>query len=93
MRDLYAWGELISRGFQSDDLEENITDWGSGMGSLSSCIGTDVWEKIGEAASNLCEYLGSDEALLACEEVLNELKELKEKVDGGGNPEGFGCIL
>jgi hypothetical protein len=37
--------------------------------------------------------LGNDEAVLACEEVLKELEELKEKVDSGGNPEAFECIL
>jgi hypothetical protein len=78
MRDLYAWGEIISRGFQRDFLDESA-DWGSIVGSISSCNGVDVWERVGEAASDLCEWLGNDEAVVACEEVLKELRGERER--------------
>ena len=92
MRDLYAWGEIVSRGFQGDYLDESV-DWRSAMGSLSSCSTVDIWERVGEAASDLCEWLGNDEAVLACKEVLNELRELKERENGEGIPAAFGGVL
>jgi hypothetical protein len=91
MRNLYAWGEIVSRGFQGDYLDERV-DWGIAMGSLSSCSG-DIWERVGEAASDLCEWLGNDEAAVACREVLKELRELQERENGGGRPAKFGGIL
>ncbi|KAE9381398.1 hypothetical protein N431DRAFT_476231 [Stipitochalara longipes BDJ] len=92
MRDLYAWGEVISRAFQSDDLEESDMDWESARGSLCSGMGTDMWTKVGEAAKRLCEWLGNEEAILICEDVVNELKKLKEKEDCGGDIEGLDSI-
>ena len=95
MRDLYAWGEIISRAFQSDDLEEGDMDWESARGSLCSGLGTNVWTKVGEAAKKLCEWLGDAEASDICEGVVNELKELKglkEKDGGYSDLEDFGGI-
>lgn len=92
MRDLYVWGELITRGFQSDDFDDTSIDCGSAMGSLSSTVGNDVWLRVGEAAKNLCEWLDNDEALAICEGITNELRELKEKEDGESS-DGFGGIL
>jgi hypothetical protein len=95
MRDLYAWGEIISRAFQSDDLEEGDMDWESARGSLCSGLGTNVWTKVGEAAKKLCEWLGDAEASDICEGVVNELKELKglkEKDGGFSDLEDFGGI-
>jgi hypothetical protein len=84
MRDLYDWGELITRGFQSDD--------GSAMGSLSSTDGNDIWLRVGEAAKNLCEWFDNDEAVAICEGITNELRELKENEEGESS-DGFGGIL
>jgi hypothetical protein len=92
MRDLYAWGEIISRSFQGDYLDESA-DWRSAMGSLSSCSGVDIWERVGEAACDLCEWLGNDEAAMACKEVLKELREFQEREGGGGSPAEFGAFL
>lgn len=87
MRDLYAWGEILSRVFQSEDLEGNGMEWESAMGSLDSGGGSDVWAMVGEAGNNLCEWLGNDEALLVCGGVVRELRMLKEKQGGGGSLE------
>ena len=79
MRDLYAWGEIISRVFQSEDLERNGMEWESAMGSFDSGGGSDVCAIVGEAGNNLCEWLGNYEALLVCDGVVRELRRLKEK--------------
>jgi hypothetical protein len=92
MRDLYAWGEIISRGFQGDYLDESA-DWRTAMGSLSSCSSVDIWERVGEAACDLCEWLGNDEAAMACKEVLKDLRDLQEREDSGGSPAKFGAFL
>jgi hypothetical protein len=92
MRDLYDWGELITRGFQSDDFDDMIIDYGSAMGSLSSTDGNDIWLRVGEAAKNLCEWFDNDEAVAICEGITNELRELKENEEGESS-DGFGGIL
>jgi hypothetical protein len=79
MRDLYAWGEIISRVSQSEDLDGNGMEWESAMGSFDSGGGSDVWAMVGEAGNNLCEWLGNYEALLVCDGVVKELRRLKEK--------------
>ena len=97
MRNLYAWSEIISRAFQSDDLEwsdldsESVSE--SVRGSLCSGMGTDMWTVVGDVAMKLCEWLGDDEALHICERIVNEMKELKETSDGGVDIEEFGSIL
>jgi hypothetical protein len=77
MRDLYAWGEIITKGFQGDDLED--AECRSAMGSLSSSAGNDVWARVGEAAQNLCQWLGDNVALGICERLVDELGDLKER--------------
>jgi hypothetical protein len=93
MRDLYVWGEIIIRRYQSDDFEDTIMNCGRATGSLSSSAGNDIWSRVGEAAKNLCEWFANDEALASCEGIANKLRELKEKEDGGESSDGFGGIL
>lgn len=92
MRDLYAWGETVSRAFQSDGLEENRMDWENAEGRRCSGVGSDVWARVGEAAKNLCKWLENNEALVSCEEAANGLRELKKEA-GRSSPDEFGCIL
>jgi hypothetical protein len=79
MRDLYAWGEIISRVSQSEDLDGNGMERESATGSFDSGGGSDVRAMVGEAGNNLCEWLGNYEALLVCDGVVRELRRLKEK--------------
>jgi len=93
MRDLYVWGEIITRGCQSDDFDDTIMDYGSAMGSMSSSVGNDVWLTVEEAATNLCEWFANDEALAICRGIANDLRELKGKENGDESSDGFGGIL
>jgi len=67
-------------------------DWEGAMRGLSSSVRTDIWARIGEAAKNLCEWLGDDEILVVCGGATNGLKKLKRKEDNGGGAGDFGCI-
>jgi hypothetical protein len=91
MSDLYAWGEVLTRSYQGDDLEDS--DWESVMGDFSSTDGNEIWVMVGEAAKKLCEWLGDDKALEVCGELANELRFSKEKEDGGESSDGLGGIL
>lgn len=86
MRDLYAWGEVVVRGLGEGG--EGDVDKGS-----VDCCGREEREseegwhreeseavRVGEAAKRLCRWFGERRMWETCEDVLERLRGLEERV-------------
>jgi hypothetical protein len=96
MKDLYAWGEIVVRGFEGEDrgCDEQEGE------SESSVLGDERDAgRVGEAAKRLCRWFGDEQASNVCEELAGELLHLKKGQAGTRNvsidesSDGFANIL
>ncbi|KAG4442283.1 hypothetical protein IFR05_002207 [Cadophora sp. M221] len=82
MRDLYAWGEVVAQGMESNGGNVEGGEY-AGEGS----VGEDPTEigslKVAYAARKLCRWLSDRQAWEDCDGVMSELSDLIE-VDGLG---------
>jgi hypothetical protein len=97
MKELYAWGETVVRGFEGEDrgCDEQEGE------SESSVVGDEGDAgRIGGAAKRLCHWFGDEQASNVCEELAGELLDLKKKGQAGTrnasvdeSSDGFANIL